>query len=94
MSINQKKTVPPEQYLVAERKAETKSEYYDGEVFAMVGSSREHNLITGNFTAEIRQQIKSQACEVYASDMRVKIPATGLYTYPDVVVVCGEPDFE
>ena len=84
----------PEEYLSIERRSETRSEYLNGEVFAMVGASREHNLIVANITGELRQQLKGRPCELYPNDMRVKIPATGLYTYPDVVVVCGEPLFE
>ena len=84
----------PEEYLALERQAETKSEYFNGEVFAMVGASRKHNLIAGNIFGELRQQLKEKPCEAYTSDMRVRIPATGLYTYPDVVVACGEPKFE
>ncbi len=81
-------------YLELERKAETRSEFLDGEVFAMSGASRRHNLICLNVAAELRAQLKARRCEVYASDMRVKVGATGLYTYPDVVVVCDEPEFE
>ncbi len=84
----------PEAYLILERAAATKSEYLDGEIFAMAGASRRHNLITGNVLGELRAQLRHRPCEVYPSDMRVKIPATGLYTYPDVVVACGEPRFE
>lgn len=84
----------PEEYLALERKADIKSEYVDGEMFAMSGASRWHNLITGNLTGELRTQLKGRPCESYPNDQRVHIPATGLYTYPDVVVVCGEPRFE
>jgi Uma2 family endonuclease len=56
--------------------------------------SRIHNLITANIIGELRQQLKEAQCEVYSNDMRVRIPATGLYTYPDAVVVCGEPKLE
>lgn len=83
-----------EEYLEAERRAETKSEYLDGEVFAMSGGSRRHNLVMTNLIREVSQQLKNRPCEVYPSDLRVHIPATGLYTYPDLVVVCGEPRFE
>ncbi|MDQ2855834.1 MAG: Uma2 family endonuclease, partial [Acidobacteriota bacterium] len=58
------------------------------------GASRKHNLITGNISAELILQMKGRKCESYASDMRVKVTATGLYTYPDVVMVCGDPKFE
>jgi Uma2 family endonuclease len=84
----------PEEYLSIERKAEYKRDYFDGEIYAMTGASREHNLITGNVYGELRQQLKGKPCEAYASDMRVRVPAARLYTYPDVVVVCGEPKFE
>ncbi|HEV7859329.1 MAG TPA: Uma2 family endonuclease [Pyrinomonadaceae bacterium] len=84
----------PEEYLSIERKAEYKSDYFNGEIFAMTGASREHNLITTNIIGELRQQLKGKSCEVYPSNMRVRVPAARLYTYPDVVVVCGEPKFE
>jgi Uma2 family endonuclease len=84
----------PEQYLALERKSPIKHEYYDGEIFAMAGASREHNLIAGNFYAEIRAQLRHRPCEVYMSDMRVLVSRTGLYTYPDIVAVCGEPQFQ
>ncbi len=84
----------PVEYLALERKATTKSEYLNGYLYTMAGASREHNLITGNILGELRSQLKEQPCEVYANDMRLKSSPTGLYTYPDVVVVCGEPRFE
>jgi Uma2 family endonuclease len=89
-----KRRFTPQEYLALERKSETRNEYYNGEIFAMAGASREHNLIAGNVNAEIRDQILDRPCESYPSDMRVSIEATGLYTYPDVSVVCGEPRFE
>ncbi len=94
MSVEPHRRISIEDYLAAERRAETKSEYMDGEVFAMSGASREHNLIAVNVTASVHGQLKGRACETYAGDMRVHVPATGLYTYPDVTVVCGEPRFE
>ena len=84
----------PEEYLAIERKAADKSEYIDGVIVAMTGASRRHNLIAVNLTGEIRRQLKGRPCESYTSDMRVRVPSTRLYTYPDVVVVCGEPQFE
>ena len=94
MSQQIKPYISPEEYLELERKAEYKSEYLHGEIFAMSGASREHNLVAGNMFGELRQQLKGRPCEAYQGDMRVKVTATGLYTYPDVVVVCGEPRFE
>lgn len=60
----------------------------------MTGASREHNLIAANIIISVGQQLKVRPCELYPSDMRVFIPATNKYTYPDVVAVCGEPRFE
>lgn len=86
--------LPPGEYLAVERQHEYKSEYIDGEMIAMVGASRRHNIIGINITREISQQLKGRPCENYASDMRVRIPSKRMYTYPDVVVVCDEPRFE
>ena len=88
MSTQPIPTLSPADYLVIERVAEFKSEYYRGEMFAMAGASREHNLIVGNLVGELWQKLRNGPCEVYPSDMRVKVDATGLYTYPDVVVAC------
>jgi len=86
--------ITPEEYLVRERAAEYKSEYFNGEIFAMAGASRPHNLITGNIYGELYIQLKSRSCNVYPSDMRLKVSATGLCTYLDVMVVCGEEQFD
>lgn len=94
MSTVPKPKYTPEQYLSIERAAEFRSEFYRGEMFAMVGASREHNLISLNIAAEIRSQFGGRPCEVYQSDMRVKVNSTGLYTYPDVVATCDQPRFE
>ena len=84
----------PQQYLAQERRAEFKSQYFQGEMFAMAGASREHNLIVANLVGEVRNALKDRRCEVYPSDMRVKVAKSGLYTYPDATVVCSEPEFE
>ncbi|MBV9772315.1 MAG: Uma2 family endonuclease, partial [Gemmatimonadetes bacterium] len=86
--------VGPEEYLAAERTARQRSEYVNGRVYAMAGASREHNLIVGNVFAELRAQLRGRPCEAYVNDLRVKVSRTGLYTYPDVVALCGEPRFE
>ena len=84
----------PEQYLALERRAEFRNEYDNGTIRAMSGASRLHNLIAGNLHGEIRSQLRDRPCESYVTDMRVRVTPAGLYTYPDVVVVCGEPRFE
>ena len=94
MSVHSKPYLTAEDYLALERAAEIKSEYLDGEMVAMTGASRWHNLIGTNLARELSQQLKQRPCEVYSNDQRVQVPATGLYTYPDVVVACSEPRFE
>jgi len=94
MALQTKPRLSPEDYLAIERRAEYKSEYLNGEMFAMVGASKAHNLIVANTIAELRQQLTKRPCKVYPSDMRVKVSATGLYAYPDITVVCGEDRFD
>ena len=94
MTSQPKDLLTPDEYLAIERKAEFKSEYYAGEVFAMAGASRRHNLIVSNIIRVLGNQLLERDCNVYPSDMRVKIVKTGKYTYPDVVVVCGTEQFE
>jgi len=85
--------ISEEEYLDMEREAETKSEYYDGEIFAMAGASGKHNLIVTNLIFSLESQLRKKPCRVYPSDMRLKIEATGLITYPDVTVVCTKEKF-
>lgn len=89
MSANPKLTA--EAYLEQERRAETKSEFVDGEIFAMTGASPAHNLICGNLIRELGNQLKTRPCRVYTSDQRVQLGDA--YVYPDVTVVCGRPEF-
>ena len=84
----------PEEYLVSERKATLKSEYLNGEILAMSGASSAHNLITLDIGTELNIQLRERECLVYTNDMRVRTSPMGSYFYPDVVVVCGEPEFE
>jgi Uma2 family endonuclease len=93
MSSQSKLRLTPEEYLTLEREAEYKSEYFDGEVFAMAGASARHVLIVTNVVRELGTQLRRRPCTVYSSDLRVRVSETGLYTYPDVVVVCGTPQW-
>jgi Uma2 family endonuclease len=93
VSTQPKTFLTPEEYLEIERKAEFKSEYCDGKMFAMAGAGEDHNLLVVNLIVGLHDQLQSRPCRVYPSDMRVRVRATGLYTYPDVVVVCGAPQF-
>ena len=93
MSTLPKTFITPEQYLEIERKAEFRSEYYNGEMFAMAGAREAHTLIVWNIAAHFHPQLRQRPCYAYPIDMRVSVRATGLYTYPDVAVVCGERKF-
>jgi len=84
----------PQEFLALERLAKVRSEFYRGEMFAMAGASWEHTLIKDNLAREAGNQLKSGPCRVVTSDLRVKVNATGLYTYPDIAVVCDTPQFE
>ncbi|HHW76237.1 MAG TPA: Uma2 family endonuclease [Xanthomonadaceae bacterium] len=94
MSRPAEQFISPADYLALERQAETKSEYLNGCIYAMTGASREHNTIVFNLARRIGNQLDRKPCRGYVNDMRVKVSPTGLYTYPDAVVVCGEPRFE
>jgi Uma2 family endonuclease len=78
------------EYLAIERAAETKSEFFDGEMFAMAGGTRRHSKICTNIAAEFTNKLRDHRCQPFNTDLRVKIEASGLYTYPDLSVVCGE----
>ena len=94
MSYQPRHFLTAEEYLTHERKAAYKSEYFAGETFAMAGASRRHNLIVANIIRILGNQLLEQVCNVYPSDMRVKISKIETYTYPDVVVACGAEEFE
>ncbi len=95
MSSHIESRYTPEEYLAIERRnAGQRSEYLAGEIFAMGGASERHNLIVTNIVRELSIQMKGQPCKVYSSDMRVKVASTGLYTYPDIVALCGEAKFD
>jgi Uma2 family endonuclease len=76
-----------------ERRATHRSEYFDGEMFAMAGASRQHNRILTNLVTGIDTHLKSRSCNVYANDMRIYVPSTGYFTYPDIVITCGKEEF-
>ena len=86
----------PQAYLQMERCATTRSEYVNGEIFAMSGASRNHNRLTAMIVRGLGIQMKGRVCNAYVSDLRVKVNETGMYTdpdCPDIVVVCGEEQF-
>jgi len=85
-----KQRITPEEYLAREREALCKSEYFDGQVFAMAGGTEAHNAIAFNLGLELGAQLKGGPCRGFGSDMRILVQETGLYAYPDITVVCGE----
>jgi Uma2 family endonuclease len=82
------------EYLVCERSAHEKHEYRDGEILAMAGGSYRHSLILANLIGELGNALKGKPCRALESNLRVRIPRTPLYTYPDASVICGEPKFD
>lgn len=90
MSSQPKTFLTPEEYLEIERASEFKHEYYAGEMFLMSGASEPHTLVNNNISGEFYVQLRRSRCRAYSNDLRVFIPRTGLYTYPDTIVVCGE----
>ena len=88
-----KEQLTEQTYLEQERKADHKSEYYKGEVFAMAGATKEHNGIVAALIAALFNNCKGTGCRVYPSDLRIYNPANSLYTYPDVTVVCGKEEY-
>jgi Uma2 family endonuclease len=94
MSTVAKRLLSPEEYLARERVADFRSEYYRGEMFAMAGASPQHSLICANMIRQLGNALEGRPCAVYTSDLRVRVSVTGLYTYPDVSVVCGPLEFD
>ena len=90
MSAVPKPTYTFEEYLAREKNALTKSEYYRGQIFAMAGASPRHNMIAVNAVASLRVRLRGSPCRPFHSDQRIRIPASGLATYPDVSIVCGD----
>ena len=94
MSLQPRPILTFEDWLADERSAiETRSEYIDGEVFAMTGAREQHNLIVTNLIGELHPQMKGRPCRVYANDMKVRIRTANAGTYPDLVALCGEHEF-
>lgn len=94
MAAEIKPLLTPAEYLAFERESETKHEYVAGEITAMAGASRRHNLTVSATLTSLNNALAARPCDVYPSDMRVKIGPLGIYTYPDITVVCGESELE
>ncbi|MGI9174123.1 MAG: Uma2 family endonuclease [Rhodothermales bacterium] len=94
MATQTRPYIAPDVYLALERAAPHKSEYHDGEIVAMAGASRRHNLIVANLVRLLGNALLDRDCNVYPSDLRVRTAKGDLYTYPDVTITCGEERFE
>ncbi|MBF0242932.1 MAG: Uma2 family endonuclease [Desulfamplus sp.] len=93
MIPQEKQRMTPEDYLEFEKNSELKHEYFDGEIFAMVGARKNHNRVSSNTSRILGNQLLNRPCDVFISDMRVKIPEIEKYTYPDIVVACDKVEF-
>jgi Uma2 family endonuclease len=91
MSTAERLQLTEREYLELERAADEKHEYVNGEAVAMAGASLRHNIITANISGNLWMQLRGKPCRPLSNDQRVHVPDTGLYTYPDVVVLCGPP---
>ena len=94
MSAAPKPKLTASEYLEIERHAKFKSEFFKGEIFAMARVSREHNMIKENLVGEVGARLKGGPCQTYSSDQRVFVEATGLYTYPDIIILCSPGTYD
>ena len=78
------------EYLLLEEGANTKHEFLDGEIYAMAGGTPEHAALAVAVSSALHVQLRGSGCRVHSSDLRIRVRATGLVTYPDVTVVCGD----
>lgn len=92
MGLPEVKYITQMEYLSAERAASQKYEYYNGEVFAMSGASLKHNVIFRNTYIKLGLKLQGKSCQPFGSDLRIHIPKNTLYTYPDITIICGEPE--
>ncbi|MDF0555498.1 Uma2 family endonuclease [Kamptonema sp. UHCC 0994] len=93
MQVTEQRCYSPEEYLALEEVADYKSEYIDGEIYPMAGGSTNHNQIALNFSTELNFAFKKLDYRVYMGDVRLWMPKKRIYTYPDVMIVIGEPEY-
>ena len=93
-ALPKRQKLTAQEYLAIENAAEFKSEFYDGEMFAMAGALPPHNYIKDNFIYQLGKRLDGGPCFTASSEQRVLFDRTGLYTYPDIVVICGEPEYD
>ena len=93
MAQQRRQPYTPAEYLALEEIVDHKSEYLRGEIFAMAGGSQRHNLIAGNIFRALGNALETNPCQVYIFDMRLLVKSNGLCTYPDIMAICGSPEF-
>lgn len=93
MQRTQQRYYTPEEYLELEEAAEYKSEYIDGQIIPMAGGTANHNRISLNLSAALNFAFRQQDYEVFMGDVRLWIPQKLTYTYPDMMILAGEPEF-
>ena len=93
MSAPVQPRLTPEEYLKLERQSDFRNEYFEGKMFAMSGGTPNHAFITANLAGELYNALKKTDCRVASSDLRIRVSPDGLYTYPDISVVCGQAEF-
>lgn len=93
MALRKERLYSPEEYLELERAAEVRHEYVDGEIYEMAGESLAHSRICVNISREISQRLKGSTCEALSPNMKVRAETKGMFAYPDLSIVCGEPIF-
>ena len=93
MPVAVRKFYSEEEFLALERMSKTKNEYYRGEIFAMSGASYQHNQIATTLVRDIGTHLKGKGCNIFGSDLRVYTQLKSFYTYPDAVIICGDPSF-
>ena len=89
-ALRQLRTFTPEEYLAIEDGADYKSEYYQGQIFAMAGGTVRHSQISSNIITALSNALSDKPCRVFNSDLRLNVQQNGLYTYPDMMVICGK----
>ncbi len=94
MSAQPNMQVTVAEYLKFDHQSDQKYEYYDGQIYLMAGATPRHNLISASVNFTLYAQLRGKGCFIYSSDMRIKVEKTGLYTYPDMTIVCGQPQYE
>lgn len=88
----QERRYTPEEYFTLEESSEVRHEYFEGEVFAMAGASKSHNLLAQNLAAGLRVSLRGRGCQTFMEDVRLVVKENVHYVYPDVLVTCDPAD--